>query len=282
MSKKKENKIIAICYDFDKTLSPHGSSFDYGFFDIINYSADKFWQETEKLRSIQKMDDVLGYMYYALLKAKQQGVTLHKKDLESFAKNVEYYNGVETWFERINNYAKKQGYEIEHYIISSGLKEVIAPCSIAKNFKKIYASSYLYDENGIPIWPANTINYTNKTQYLYRIKKNILEENDRRVNERLIGKSHRVPFENMIYIGDSVTDIPCMSIMVKNGGTSIGVYEALPAKKELMLKLYKNNRINYYCYADYGENSELEKTVMSVINNIKSKNEQKTNNVQTL
>lgn len=273
---KNKNNVIAICYDYDKTLAPRSSSFDYGFFDKLGISPSEFWSEIESLRTLKNLDDVLSYMYYAVFKSKQLGVDLTKKDFEDFAKNAIYYKGVETWFERINNYAKKQGLKVEHYIISSGLKEFISHTSIAKNFKKIYASSYIYDENDNPIWPAFAINYTNKTQFLYRIKKNVLKENDHSVNEKLINHNSRVPFKNMIYIGDSLTDIPCMSIVVKNGGSSIGVYEDLPAKKELMLKLFKNNRINNYCYADYSKNSELEKTVFGIIDKIKTNNLEET------
>lgn len=269
---KNKNNIVAICYDYDKTLAPLGSSFDYGFFDKLGIPQKEFWDEVTSLRTLDALDDVLSYMYYAVFKSKQLGVDLTKKDFENFAKNAIYYKGVETWFERINEYAKKQGLKVEHYIISSGLKEFITKTSIAKNFKKIYASTYIYDENNHPIWPALAINYTNKTQFLYRIKKNVLKENDPSVNEKLINHNSRVPFKNMIYIGDSLTDIPCMSIVVKNGGSSIGVYEDLPAKKELMLKLFKNNRINNYCYADYSKNSELEKTVYKILDKIKTRN----------
>lgn len=269
---KNKNKVIALCYDYDKTLAPKDSSFDYGFFEKIGINPIDFWNEVVNLRSLKKFDDVLSYMYYAVFKANQKGVKITKKDFENFAKNAVYYKGVETWFERVNNYAKKQGFIVEHYIISSGLKEFISNTSIAKNFKRIYASSYIYDEKNEPIWPRQAINYTNKTQFLYRIKKNVLNETDASVNEKLIGHSSRVPFKNMIYFGDSLTDIPCMSIVVKNGGHSIGVYEDLPLKKELMLKLFKNNRINNYCFADYSENSELEHTVFKIINEIKSEN----------
>lgn len=270
----KKNNIVAICYDYDKTLAPKSSSFDYGFFDKIGVNAQDFWNEVSSLRSLKTLDDVLSYMYYAVFKAKQNGVDLTKKDFESFAKNAIYYKGVESWFNRINAYAKSKGLVCEHYVISSGLKEFISCTSIAKNFKKIYASTYIYDETGHPIWPAYAINYTNKTQYLYRIKKNVLKENDHTVNEKLIKHGSRIPFENIVYIGDSETDIPCMSIVVKNGGTSIGVYEDLPAKKELMQKLFKNNRINNYCYADYSENSELERTIFKTLDKISQKNKE--------
>jgi len=271
MAEKTKDKVIAICYDFDKTLGPSGSSFGYGYFDALKIKEDDFWAEERNSKNFLNMDKVLSYLYFAVFKAKQLNVNLTKQMLESFGKNVHYYEGVESWFERINNYAKKQGYLLEHYIISSGLKEVISNCSIAKYFKKIYANSYIYDDNFNPIWPAYAINATNKTQYLYRIRKNTLNESDNSVNDKF--ENYRVPFKNMIYVGDSETDIPCMRIVIKNGGTSIGVYDDLPNNKNLMIDLYNKNRINNFCVADYSKNSEIEKIVKKTIDKIKKDDE---------
>ncbi|MBE5746073.1 MAG: haloacid dehalogenase-like hydrolase [Clostridiales bacterium] len=266
--KNENKKIIAICYDFDKTLSPSDSSFDFGYFDKLNINNMDFWNEINAHETLKKVDSTSAYLYYTLQKAKDLNKELTYQDFLDYGKNAWFYNGVEQWFNRINKYAKKQGYKIEHYIISSGVKEVLSNTKIAKYFKKIYASSYIYDDNNHPIWPAYIVNYTNKTQYLYRIKKNILEESDERVNERLMGNNVHIPFENMIYIGDSLTDIPCMSIIYKRGGTSIGVYDEIPSHKDLVLKLYRNKRINYYAFADYSENSELDNIVKNAIDTI--------------
>lgn len=265
--KENKNKVIAICYDFDKTLGPKEVCWAYGFFEKMGITEDDFWKERASLKSLEKMEQILSFLYFSIYKTKQLGIPFKKEDIEEIGKDLYYYNGVETWFDRINKYAESQGYTVEHYIISAGLKEVLSNCSIAKHFKKIYACSYVYDEDNNPIWPANLVNSTEKTQYLYRIKKNILKENDPRVNEKF--DEDRVPFENMIYVGDSLTDIPCMSIVVKNGGTSIGVYDDLPAKKELMLDLFNKNRINNYCPADYSEGSEIETVVKKTIDKIK-------------
>ena len=277
MENKNKLKKIALCYDFDKTLSPSDCSLDFGFFEKLNINRDNFFYELNNSETLNKMDSILAFAYYTLYKAKSVGYNLTKEDFINLGKNAYFYNGVETWFKRINKYAKSLGYEIEHYIISAGIKEVLENTKIAKYFKRIYATSYIYN-NETPIWPAYVVNYTNKTQYLYRIKKNVLNENDNNVNEKIEKNKVHIPFENMIYIGDSVTDIPCMSIMVHSGGNAIGVYEDLPLKKELMKKLFKNKRINYYCKADYSENSELEKTVKNIILNIKNKDDFKNEN----
>ena len=268
-------KVVAICYDFDKTLGSKGSCLDHGYLEDLNLNSDEFWVEVNKTRNKYNLEDALGYMYYTIKKSAELGKPITKEKLESYGEKLTYYNGVETWFERVNNYAKNKGIMLEHYLISSGLKEVLDKCSIAKYFKKIYACSYLYNDKNEPIWPANIVNYTSKTQYLYRIKKNILDENDPKVNDKQINK--RIPFENMIYVGDSSTDIPCMSIVSKNKGHSIGIYE--PKKKELMLNLFNNKRINYYCLADYSEGSEMEKTVFSIIDKIKLREKEKTKNL---
>lgn len=270
----KKNNIVAICYDYDKTLAPEESVYSYGYFDKFGIKDERiFWDEITSNKILSKMDNILASLYYGIYRAKKNGHPLKKQDFVEYGKNARYYKGVETWFDRINAYAKSIGLEIEHYIISANVKEFIESTSIAKHFKKIYASSYIYDENNEPVWPERVVNYTSKTQYLYRIKKNILNETDSRVNEKIDSKSFRIPFQNMIYVGDSVTDIPCMSILAKEGGNAIGVYEDLPAKKELMLKLFKQKRINNYCFADYSENSEMEKTVFHILDKIKIKNE---------
>lgn len=273
MKETENKKVIAICYDFDKTLGPEESCWSYGFFDKLGVTESQFWKEKNNSGSLNNMDPILSFLYYSIYKAKKAGVPFKKQDIENVGIDLTYYKGVESWFDRINKYGESKGYVIEHYMISAGIKEVLENCSIAKYFKKIYANSYIYDEDNNPIWPANVVNSTEKTQYIFRINKGVLNENDPKVNEKTLIK--RIPFCNMIYIGDSLTDIPCMSIMVNNGGTSIGVYDDLPAKKELMLDLFKKERINNYCKADYSEGSEIEKVVKYTIDKIKQNDDLK-------
>lgn len=178
---------------------------------------------------------------------------------------VQLFPGVETWFERVNEYGKRKGVIVEHYIISSGLKEMIEGTKVATKFKKIYASSFYFDEDGVAVWPAQVVNYTNKTQFLFRIEKGVLDINDQAVNSYFEPNQYRVPFRNMVYIGDSDTDIPCMKLVNINGGHSIGVYNSETKDKSKVFRMLDENRIKYFAPADYTEGSKLEQLVQQII-----------------
>ena len=212
------------------------------------------------------MDQNLAYMYKMIQEAEGNFV-FNKKTLNDYGAKVKLFPGVEEWFERIREYGKTRGVLIEHYIISSGLKEMIEGTSVAKKgvFEKIYASSFYYNERGVAVWPAQVVNYTNKTQFLFRIKKGVLDINDFGVNEYFSPEEIRIPFQNMVYIGDSDTDIPCMKLVNSYGGHSIGVYNTLTKDKTKVYKMLKDNRIRYFAPADYSEGSELDKLVKAIV-----------------
>ena len=210
-------------------------------------------------------------MYLMIKKSKEKEVKLDRDRLVEFGKTIEYFPGVETWFDRINEYGKENNVIIEHYIISSGLKEIIEGTSIYHYFKEVYACEFLYDENKKPIWPKNVVNYTTKTQFLFRINKGVehIYENDR-LNEFVKEKDRRIPFQNMIYIGDGMTDVPCMKLVKMNGGQSIAVYER---HKSVAEQLKKDERVDHIFKADYSESSLLETTVKKIIQKMKIENE---------
>ena len=257
--------VLAICYDFDKTLSPDDMQAQ-GFIQSLNVDVNEFWQESNTLAKEHDMDNNLAYMY--MMATKSYGKQfLTKEVLADYGSKVALYNGVRTWFERIRQYGLKQGVQIEHYIISSGLKEMIEGTEMAKNgaFKKIYASAFMFDDKGVAVWPAQAINYTNKTQFLFRIQKGVLDINDPGVNDYIRPEEQRVPFRNMIYIGDSDTDIPCMSLVNVNGGHSIGVYDPDSKNKDKVYKMMQHHRIRYYASADYTDGSDLDTVVKQII-----------------
>lgn len=257
--------VLAICYDFDKTLSPDDMQAQ-GFIQSLNVDVNEFWQESNTLAKEHDMDNNLAYMY--MMATKSYGKQfLTKEVLADYGSKVALYNGVRTWFERIRQYGLKQGVQIEHYIISSGLKEMIEGTEMAKNgaFKKIYASAFMFDDKGVAVWPAQAINYTNKTQFLFRIQKGVLDINDPGVNDYIRPEEQRVPFRNMIYIGDSDTDIPCMSLVNINGGHSIGVYDPDSKNKDKVYKMMQHHRIRYYASADYTDGSDLDTVVKQII-----------------
>lgn len=253
--------VLAICYDFDKTLSPNDMQAQ-GFIQSLGQEVEKFWNESNRLARDNDMDQNLAWMYKMAKESRGKHI-FNKETLNKYGASVKLCPGVSEWFDRINAYGKEKGIIVEHYIISSGLKEMIEGTKIAKYFKKIYASSFYYDEDGVAVWPAQCINYTSKTQFLFRIKKGALEINDTKVNDFMTDDELRVPFRNMVYIGDSDTDIPCMKLVSSNGGFSIGVYGK--DSKNKVYKMIEENRIKYFAEADYSEGSELEILLKNII-----------------
>ena len=210
--------VLAICYDFDKTLTPDDMQAQ-GYIQSVGYDVARFWEETDRLAHEQGMDSNLAYMY-KMVKEAEGNLVLNRKALMDYGAKVQVFPGVETWFERIREYGKEENVLVEHYIISSGLKEMIEGTRMAREgaFERIYASAFFYNERGVAVWPAQAVNYTNKTQFLFRIEKGTLDVNDPAVNDYFPPDRIRVPFRDMIYIGDSDTDIPCMKLVNTNGG----------------------------------------------------------------
>lgn len=255
--------ILAICYDFDKTLSPDDMQAQ-GYIQSVNYEVSDFWKESNKLAADNDMDQNLAYMY--MMRDKSRGkLVFNKETLRDEGSKVKLFPGVKTWFDRINEYGTAKDVIVEHYIISSGLKEMIEGTEVAKHFKKIYASSFYYDDRGEAVWPAQVINYTNKTQFLFRIVKGVLDINNQEVNSHFEANQYHIPFRNMLYIGDSDTDIPCMKLVNVNGGHSIGVYNAETKDKSKVFRMLDEDRIKYFAQADYTAGSKLEKLVKQII-----------------
>ena len=262
---KEEMPVLAICYDFDKTLSPDDMQAQ-GYIQSVGYDVNDFWRESNELAENNDMDQNLAYMYKMIEKARGKFV-FNKAALEEYGSRVRLFSGVEDWFWRIKKYGEEQGVIIEHYIISCGLKEMIDGTSVAQSgaFEKIYASSFYYDEYGEAKWPAQVVNYTNKTQFLFRISKGILNVNDQGVNDSFGTDEIRVPFRNMVYIGDSDTDVPCMKLVNSYGGHSIGVFNCETQDKSKVYKMMREGRIKYYMPADYSEGAELDRLIKAII-----------------
>ena len=262
---KGELPVLAICYDFDKTLSPDDMQAQ-GYIQSVGYDISDFWTESNQLAETNDMDQNLAYMYKMMQEARGN-LIFSRKTLNKYGAQVSLFPGVEEWFERIREYGRDKGVIVEHYIISSGLKEMIEGTAVARAgaFEKIYASSFFYDERGVAVWPAQVVNYTNKTQFLFRIEKGVLDINDQGVNEYFPPEEVRVPFRNMVYIGDSDTDIPCMKLVNSYGGHSIGVYNDTTKDKTKVYKMMRDNRIKFYAPADYSEGTELDKLVKAII-----------------
>ena len=270
---------IAIMYDFDKTLSTTDMQ-EYDFIKNLGVTPEEFWGKSQVLTDKNKVDRILAYMYIMKKECEEKNIPLTREYLNECGKNIILYKGVTTWFDRIAKFADEIGCNVEHYIISSGITEIIEGTDIAKYFKKIYGCNFLYGKDGQALWPAMAVNYTLKTQYIYRISKGVLDEiDDENLNAHTISK--RIPFENMIYIGDGSTDVPCMVLVKENGGKAIALYQS--GNKQKVLKLVEDNRINYVTVADYREGSTLEKTVklmletITLVSSLKDKEEKQIN-----
>ncbi len=268
---EEKRPIVALIYDFDGTLSP-GNMQEYSFIEAVGLDKEDFWEETHRMAEKQDSDNILIYMLLMLEKAKEMNLPVRRENFQKYGESVELFKGVKEWFKLINDYGEQHGVIVEHYINSSGMKEIIEGTSIAKEFKTIFACAYYYDENGDALWPAAAVNYTNKTQYLFKINKGIFSIRDSvKINESVPEEEKRVQFTNMIYFGDGETDVPCMKLIKQLGGTAVAVYEPGNSKKrEIAQTLLKQQRVNYVCEADYSNGKNLSLLVEGIIDKIKA------------
>lgn len=254
--------IIALIYDFDKTLCTKDMQ-EYTFIPSLGINPSEFWREADKLALNNNMDKILACLYMMLKKSEDQGKSIKKEDFYECGKAIEFFPGVIEWFSRINEYGKSKGVKIEHYIISSGQKEIIEGTEISKYFKEIFACEFLYKDNKA-IWPAMVVNYTTKVQFLSRINKGVLDiSEDASLNSKMLVEDRRISTKNMIYIGDGYTDVPSMRMTHENGGYSIAVYQE--NKKEIASKLLEDDRVDFAVLADYRENSKLDLLIKDII-----------------
>ena len=262
MSKK---PIAAILYDFDSTLATTDMQ-NFGFIPSMGMAPEEFWGKVRDFTDKTGGDKILSYLYMMPLIAKEKGIKMTREYLNEMGKAIKFFPGVSTWFKRINDYGAEHGIQIEHYIISSGNKEIIDGCSIAHEFKMIYGCEYIYDPlTGEAIWPKMAVNYTQKTQYFYRISKGAIDvTDDKTINEKTSTK--RIPTSNMIYIGDGMTDVPAMIIVKNSGGKSIAVYPK--GNEEKSAELVEDGRVNYSCVADYTAGRDLERILHLIIEGI--------------
>lgn len=258
---------IALIYDFDGTLSPKNMQ-EFGLIQSIGCSVDEFWKQTGELSGANDASGILCYMGHMLTLARREGIKVSREMLHRFGADVELYQGVASWFDRINSYGASLGLNLKHYIISSGLKEMIEGTSIADCFEEIYACSYLYNEDGEAYWPALAVDYTMKTQFLYKINKGIREVSDaRRVNQYLPLEERPIPFSNILYFGDGETDVPCMRLVRESGGNSLAIYRE-EGCRSMAEHLLGDGRVNFACLADYREGSPVDEAVRSILDAI--------------
>lgn len=260
---KEDRPVLALCYDFDRTLTPVDMQAQ-GFIQDAGFGVEEFWQRCDEEIARHSMDGISAYMKF--MKETAEGkIHMTREGLKAYGKKIQLDPGVQDWFSRIRAYGEAQGVIVEHYIISSGLREMIEGTAIAGEFEEIYASYYAYNSQGLAVWPAQIVNYTNKTQYLFRIEKGVLDMTDPGVNDYIPQEDMRVPFSHMVYLGDSDTDIPSMKLVQSNGGHAIGVYDPDTGDKSKVQRMLRDGRIGCYAPADYREGSELDRLLKLII-----------------
>ena len=255
--------IIAFLYDFDKTLCTTDME-DYAFIPSLGYTPAEFWGRANAFGWENRMDGLLAYMYTMIQECAAQNIKLDRAFLNHCGESIQLFPGVREWFARINAFGESLGVQVEHYVISSGLREIIEGSGIAQEFREIYACEFYYNEEGLACWPKLDVNFTNKTQFVYRINKGILDvSRDKELNDSMPDDSKRVPFTNMIYMGDGLSDVPCMKMMRAYGGQAIAVYQA--SNRQGVEKLLADGRVDFIFPADYREGMELDRTVRDIL-----------------
>ena len=255
--------IIAFLYDFDKTLCTTDME-DYAFIPSLGYTPAEFWGRANAFGWENRMDGLLAYMYTMIQECAAQNIKLDRAFLNHCGESIQLFPGVREWFARINAFGESLGVQVEHYVISSGLREIIEGSGIAHEFKQIYACEFYYNETGDACWPKLDVNFTNKTQFVYRINKGILDvSRDKELNDSMPDDSKRIPFTNMIYMGDGLSDVPCMKMMRAYGGQAIAVYQA--SNRQGVEKLLADGRVDFIFPADYRADTELDRTVRDIL-----------------
>ena len=266
--------IIGLIYDFDGTLSP-GNMQEFGFIQAIGQTPEEFWDKSNRIAVGQDASNILAYMKLMFDEAKKNHIKLTREDFRRYGKDIKLYDGVREWFHNVNQYGKEHGVVIEHYLNSSGLTEIIEGSPIAREFKHVFAGSYLYNDKGEAEWPGIAVDFTAKTQYLFKIQKGIFSSRDaEKVNESLSDEAKRIPFTNMIYFGDGETDVPSMKLVTMFGGNAIAVFDpSRPKKKDVAQKLLRQGRVNFITPASYTKDSRTFRLVCAIIDKIKADNE---------
>ena len=259
----KQRPIVAFLYDFDKTLCTTDME-DYAFIPSLGMTPREFWSVANGFGHANRMDGILAYMYTMIQESEKRRLPFTRESLREMGRDIVLFPGVQEWFGRINAFGDSQGVQVEHYIISSGLREIIEGSSISGEFKEIYASEFYYDEADKPVWPKLTVNFTAKTQFVYRINKGVLDvSDDKTLNDSMPDDSKRVPFTNMVYMGDGLSDVPCMKMMRAYGGQAIAVYQE--SNRMGVEDLLAKGRVDFIFPADYSEGTALDQTVKNII-----------------
>ena len=262
----------ALIYDFDGTLA-RGNMQEVSFIPSIGMQANQFWDSVKPLTIAADGDGILMYMQMMLQAAREKGQPVTRQALRDHGRGVALFEGLRdlSWFDRMNAVGARYGLEIEHYIVSAGLTEMIEGCPVFPALTHVFASKFVYDAEDQAVWPAVGVNYTTKTQYLFRINKGVLNHwDDARINRFIPDDERPIPFERMIFLGDGDTDVPTMKMMHTKGGFSIAVYDpdSTPRDRDKVHRLISEDRVNFVAAADYREGTAVDLIVKGLIGRI--------------
>jgi len=254
---------IALVYDFDGTLSPQPMQ-EYTVLPKIGIQPAEFWAMVNREARETESDPMLVYMRHIIEALERVRVDVKREDFAVMARAIEYFPGVPTWFTRMNAYVKKRSrgqVKLQHYLISAGQREILDGVSIRRHFKRIYASEYHFNHHGVATFPKLLVTDTLKTQFLFRINKGreLITES---INEHMPEAERPIPFQNMIYLGDGMTDVPSMALTKKSGGHSVAVYDPAGARgRATCVKLLDAGRVDFIAEADFRNASKLSRRV---------------------
>jgi 2-hydroxy-3-keto-5-methylthiopentenyl-1-phosphate phosphatase len=261
---------IALVYDFDGTLSPQPMQ-EYTVLPKIGIEPAEFWSIVNREARETESDPMLVYMRHIIEALERVKVDVKRADFAAMARSIEYFPGVTTWFGRMNAYVKKRSrgqVKLHHYLISAGQKEILDGVSIRKHFKRIYASEYHFNHHGVATFPKFLVTDTQKTQFLFRINKGI-ENVTESINEHMPEADRAIPFQNMIYVGDGMTDVPSMALTKKSGGHAVAVYNPEGERgRATCVKLLEAGRVDFVSEADYRADSKLSRRVQLLLDAI--------------
>lgn len=261
---------IALVYDFDGTLSPQPMQ-EYTVLPKIGIEPAEFWALVNDEARKTESDPMLVYMRHIIEALERVKVDVKREDFAAMARSIEYFPGVTTWFSRMNAYVKKRSrgqVRLHHYLISAGQKEILEGVSIRKHFRRIYASEYHFNHHGVATFPKFLVTDTQKTQFLFRINKGI-EAVTESINEHMPEEDRPIPFPNIIYLGDGMTDVPSMALTKKSGGHAVAVYpNGASEKRATCVKLLDAGRVDFVSEADYRADSKLSRRVQLLLDAI--------------
>ena len=264
--------IAALLYDFDKTLCTTDMQ-NYAFIPGLGLTPAQFWEQVNAFSRANHMEGVLAYMYRMVRESQSRNVPFTRQDLVNMGRDIVLFPGLPDWFGRVNRYGEELGVTVEHYVISSGLREIIEGSGIVPCFREVFASEFYYDPSGRPVWPKLAVNFTAKTQFVYRVNKGVLDVSEERaLNDSMPDEGKRVPFANMVYLGDGLSDVPCMKMMRAYGGTAVAVWqEAGPGgagNRPGVEELLSRGRADFIFPADYRQDTGLDRTVRDILASI--------------